>query len=142
MTNTSPAAKALKRKKRIERSLMAFCGFGAIALIALGIFLFQKIAIKLAPVEEIYGTWVEHNVSSHVKEVFILSQSGVYQSNRLIASKFHFDGHNLSFKIGDTVRTFIMSNPDLTEIKTISDDYYKPVYRLKERYKPRARNGR
>ncbi|SJL84161.1 DUF2850 domain-containing protein [Vibrio palustris] len=56
--------------------------------------------------KQVYGKWIEIGVPSYDTEVMTLSDRGVYQNNRLISTKFKFDGTLITIKTGEGVTQY------------------------------------
>ncbi len=127
-----PQAKVSKRKL-LERILLLIFVVGCIVATFLYSNVFERTKAMLSPKEQIYGVWVEENVADYAARKIEVSPKGISMGGRVYTTQFEFDGINLEFQIAGQDYKYKVINREKTELKLVTDSYYKPVFHLSEK---------
>jgi hypothetical protein len=73
---------------------------GLIMLFISGVILYKSYQDHIDP-SVIYGHWVEVQVPKNRQETLTFTAKSVQRNNHFVASKFNFDGSDLSFETGE-----------------------------------------
>ncbi len=74
--------------------------------------------------KHVYGRWIELGVPSYQTEILVLNSDGVFRNQRLIATKFDFDGKQVTIETGDGSSIYkIAGTHNSPRLKRIAPDY-------------------
>ena len=84
--------------------------------------------------KHVYGRWIELGVPSYQTEILVLNSEGVFRNQRLIATKFGFDGKQVTIETGNGSSIYkIAGTHNSPQLKRIVPDYPSQSF-IKEGY--------
>ncbi|KJY88186.1 hypothetical protein TW84_15545 [Vibrio neptunius] len=129
----------MKKKKSLERGLLAVAIAVSIAFIFVSKALYDRYQIIKHPNSMVYGTWIEQGVAPYSADSFVLNETGVVIDGGVVNTRYRFNGSYVEFQVGEKKRRYQMLDTSFSQMRLISEPHYQPVYQLSEKSKNNLR---
>ncbi|WP_231623390.1 DUF2850 domain-containing protein [Vibrio furnissii] len=130
-----------RKRKAVERILLAIAVIGTALAIMMYSNLFSRIADRLLPPKsDVYGLWVEQHVAPYAAKKIRLDAKGVVIEGRVVATSFDFNGRTLEYTIGTREFQYRMLNEENTEMQRVKPaSHYNPTFQLSGKHQKNLR---
>ncbi|WP_165312143.1 DUF2850 domain-containing protein [Vibrio ziniensis] len=123
----------VKNRKRLELFLILVAILGCVVVVILYGNVIESVKNTLSHKKEVYGVWVEQDVAYYSARILDIGPDGIAMEGRVYTTRYDFDGHYLTFKVAGQDYKFQMTNSENKEMKQVTNDHYKPIFRMSEK---------